>query len=151
MLKLGHGRVGFAFLTEGLRAAVPIIAFWTVAGLRAAFLGPADRRVNWLFRVIHGKPGWDESAATRMWVLLWALLLTLGSVVLIHAVAPPALRDWRSFGIQLFAGASLCVLLTDAFFLNVEDGAVYRNASCRVDEPAHTFSFSTSGSFHHWC
>ena len=120
VLKLGHGGVGFAFSTEGLRAAVPIVAFWTVAGLRAAFLGPADRRVNWLFRVIHGKPGWDESAATRLWVLLWALLLTLGSVVLIHAVAPPGLRDWRSFGIQLFAGAGLCLLLTDAFFLNVK-------------------------------
>jgi hypothetical protein len=120
MLKLGHGGVGFAFSTEGLRAAVPIIAFWTVAGLRAAFLGPADRRVNWLFRVIHGKPGWDESTATRTWVLIWALALTLGSVALIHAVAPPELRGWRSFGIQLFAGTSLCLLLTDAFFLNVK-------------------------------
>ena len=120
MLKLGHGRVGFAFSTEGLRAAVPIIAFWTVAGLRAAFLGPADRRVNWLFRVIHGKPGWDESTATRIWVLIWALALTLGSVALTHAVAPPALRGWRSLGLQLFAGASLCLLLTDAFFLNVK-------------------------------
>ncbi len=120
VFKLGHGRVGLGFSTEGLRAAVPIVAFWTVAGLRAAFLGPADRRVNWLFRVIHGKPGWDESAATRLWVLLWALLLTLGSVALIHTVASPGLRDWRSFGIQLFAGASLCLLLTDAFFLNVK-------------------------------
>jgi hypothetical protein len=105
---------------EGLRATVPIIAFWTVAGLRAAFLGPADRRVNWLFRTIHGKPGWEESAATRMWVLLWALALTLGSVALIHAVAPPPLSGWKSFGLQLFAGASLCLLLTDAFFLNVK-------------------------------
>ncbi len=120
MFKLGHGTVGLALSTEGLRAAVPIIAFWTVAGLRAAFLGPADRRVNWIFRIIHGKPGWDESAATRMWVLIWALALTLGSIALTHLVAPPDLRDSKNFAIQIFTGVSLCLLLTDAFFLNVK-------------------------------
>jgi hypothetical protein len=120
IFKLGHGRIGLALSTEGLRVSVPIIAFWTVAGLRAAFLGPADRRANWIFAVIHGKPGWDESAATRMWVLLWALLLTLGSILLVHLVAPPAPREWKQFVIQLFTGASLCLLLTDAFFLNVK-------------------------------
>jgi hypothetical protein len=120
MLRLGHGSIAFAFSPEGLRAAVPIIAFWTVAGLRAAFLGPADRRVNWVFRIIHGKPGWDESTATRLWVLLWSMILTLGGITLIHAVAPPQLRDWRSLGIQIFTGVSLCLLLTDAFFLNVK-------------------------------
>jgi len=120
IFNLSHGRIGLALSTEGLRVAVPIITFWTVAGLRAAFLGPADRRVNWVFRIIHGKPGWDESAATRIWVLLWALALTLGSIALIHLVAPPELRDWKAFGLQLFTGASLCLLLTDAFFLNVK-------------------------------
>jgi hypothetical protein len=120
IFQLGHGGVRLALSTEGLRAAVPIISFWTVAGLRAAFLGPADRRVNWIFRIIHGKPGWDESAATRMWVLLWALTLTLGSIALARLIAPPDLRDWKEFGIQLFSGASLCLLLTDAFFLNVK-------------------------------
>jgi hypothetical protein len=120
IFKIGHGRIGLALSAEGLRAAVPIIAFWTVAGLRAAFLGPADRRVNWIFRVIHGKPGWNESAATRMWVLLWALALTLGSIAVIHLVAPPELRDWRAFVIQIFTGVSLCLLLTDAFFLSVK-------------------------------
>ena len=120
MLKLGHGRVELAFSTTGLRAAVPIVAFWTVAGLRAAFLGPADRRVNWLFRIIHGKPGWEESAATRMWVLLTSLALTLGAVALIHTVAPSELREAKSLGIQVFTAASLCVLLTDAFFLTVK-------------------------------
>lgn len=120
MLKLGHRRVEFAFSTTGLRATVPIVAFWTVAGLRAAFLGPADRRVNWLFRVIHGKPGWEESVATRMWVLLSALALTLGAVALIHTAAPTDLRGAKSLGIQVFTAVSLCILLTDAFFLTVK-------------------------------
>jgi hypothetical protein len=120
MLKLGGGKVGFAFSTNGLKAAVPIVAFWTIAGLRGAFLGPADRRVNWIFRVIHGKPGWDESAATRIWVLLWALVLTLGCVALSQVIAPPGLSGWRNASIQVFVGASLSLLLTDAFFLNVK-------------------------------
>ncbi len=120
MFKMEHDKVSFVLSSVGLRAAVPIVAFWTVAGLRAAFLGAADRRVNWIFRIIHGKPGWDESAATRMWVLMWALALTLGSVELIHLVAPPELRDWKAFVIQIFTAVSLCLLLTDAFFLNVK-------------------------------
>ena len=120
MLKPGHGRVELALSAWGLRAVVPIVAFWTVAGLRAAFLGPADRRVNWLFRIIHGKPGWEESAATRIWVLFWALALTLGAVALIYTVASPELRGARSLAIQVFTAASLCVLLTDAFFLTVK-------------------------------
>jgi hypothetical protein len=99
---------------------VPIVAFWTIAGLRAAFLGPADRRVNWVFRVIHGKPGWEESAATRIWVLLWALVLTLGCVALIQVIASPGMSGLRNASIQVFVGASLCLLLTDAFFLNVK-------------------------------
>jgi hypothetical protein len=116
----GRGGARLALSPEGLRAAVPIVAFWTVAGLRAAFLGPADRRVNWIFRIIHGKPGWDESAATQIWVLLWALALTLASVALACAVAPPELRGRGRLGIQIFAAVSLCLLLTDAFFLNVK-------------------------------
>ncbi|AXC10894.1 hypothetical protein ACPOL_1548 [Acidisarcina polymorpha] len=120
MLKLGDGHISLVFSPDGLRAAIPIIAFWTIAGLRAAFLGPADRKVNWIFRVINGKPGWDESTATRWWVLLWALILTLGSVTLIHAIAPPGFNGWSNTGVQVFVGISLCLLLTDAFFLNVK-------------------------------
>ena len=122
------------FLDRGLRAAVPIIAFWTVAGLRAAFLGPADRRVNWLFRIIHGKPGWDESAATRMWVLLWALALTLGSVALIHAVAPPALRDWKKLRHPAIRRRQPLPAADRCLFSQREDGPVHGHALGRVDE-----------------
>ena len=55
LLKPSHARLGFALSTDGLRAAVPIAAFWTIAGLRNAFLSPADRRGGWIFRVILGK------------------------------------------------------------------------------------------------
>jgi len=118
MLKLGDGRVRLAVSPDGLRAVVPIAAFWTVAGLRAAFLGPADRRVNWVFKAIHGKPGPEESAATRTWVLLGALAITLAALAVVHAVAPTELGGARGLALQGFVAASLCLLLTDAFFLN---------------------------------
>ena len=56
LLKLSHRHLGFALSPDGLRAAVPIAAFWTIAGLRTAFLSPADRRGGWIFRVILGGP-----------------------------------------------------------------------------------------------
>ena len=115
----GKGRLGLGLSPEGLRAAVPIVAFWTVAGLRGAFLSPADGRVNWLFRVVLGKPGLEESATTRVWVLGWALVLALGTVGLMSLVAPRDLRGGRELGVQLLVAVGLCVLLTDAFFLNV--------------------------------
>ena len=75
LLKLAHGHLGFALSPDGLRAAVPIVAFWTIAGLRTAFLSPADKRGSWIFRVILGKPGiratGDHHAldtAARYWV-----------------------------------------------------------------------------------
>jgi hypothetical protein len=115
-----HGRLVLAFSNEGLRAAIPIVAFWTIAGLRAAFTAPGDRRLDWPFRVIHGKPGWEESTATRSWVLICSLVLTLGTVVIAHMLAGSKLRSVPATCIQLFTAVALSVLLTDAFFLNVK-------------------------------
>lgn len=116
----GDGQFRFGVAREGLRAAVPIVAFWTVAGLRAAFVSPAETRVHWIFRAIQGRPGMEESAATRTWVMLWALVLTLGTVAMTHAVAPPELRSAHAVAVQILVAAGLCVLLTDAFLLNVK-------------------------------
>ena len=80
LLKSSHGHLGFALSPDGLLAAVPIVAFWTIAGLRNAFLSPMDRRGGWVFRVILGRPGPAQLAATTLWILPCALLLTLGMV-----------------------------------------------------------------------
>jgi hypothetical protein len=119
LLKLAHGHVALAFSPDGLRAAVPIAAFWTIAGLRTAFLSPMDRRGGWVFRVIMGKPGVEQLAATTLWILPCVLLLTLGMVASISLVAPPELHDWRSAMSQTFVAIGLCLLLTDALFLKV--------------------------------
>ncbi len=119
LLKLSHDHLGFALSPDGLRAAVPIAAFWIIAGLRTAFLSPADRRGGWIFRVILGRPGTEQLDTTPLWILPCAMLLTLGIVALISLLAPPELRGWRPFASQALVAIGLCLLLTDASFLKV--------------------------------
>ena len=78
-VSVAHGRIAFVFSPQGLRATVPIVAFWTVSGLRSTFLAPADQRGRWIFRVILGKAGLVEVSATQRWVFLWSALLSLAA------------------------------------------------------------------------
>jgi hypothetical protein len=118
-LKLGHGHVAFALSPDGLRAAVPIVAFWTIAGLRTAFLSPADRRGGWLFRVILGRPGLTQLGAAKLWVVLCGMVLTLAFLALVSAIGPAQLRGWRFATSQGLVAIGLCLLLTEALFLKV--------------------------------
>jgi hypothetical protein len=119
LLKLGHGHIGLALSPDGLRAAVPIAAFWTIAGLRTAFQSPMDKRSGWIFRVILGKPASAHLAATTLWIMPLVLGLTLGMIAIINRVAPPDLLGWKSVTCQALVAISLCLLLTDALFLKV--------------------------------
>src|ERR1700733_8780533 len=101
LLKLSHGHLGFGLSPDGLRAAVPIAAFWIVAGLRTAFLSPTDRRGGWIFRVILGRPTSSQLGTTVRWILPCVLGLTLGMVALINRVASPELRGWNSLACQV--------------------------------------------------
>jgi hypothetical protein len=119
LLKLGHGRLGFALSPDGLRLAIPISAFWTIAGLRTAFLSPTDRRGAWIFRLILGRPGAAQLKTTTLWILPCAVVLTLGMLALITLLAPPELLGWKSITGQVLVSIGLCLLLTDALFLKV--------------------------------
>jgi hypothetical protein len=119
LLRLAHGHLGFALSPDGLLAAIPITAFWTIAGLRTAFLSPMDRRGGWVFRVILGRPGAAQLAATTLWILPWAIVLTLGMVALVRLVAPPEMRGWDSTLSHALVAIGLCLLLTDALLLKV--------------------------------
>jgi uncharacterized membrane protein YwzB len=119
LLKLGHGHLSFALSPDGLRAAVPIAAFWTIAGLRTAFLSPTDRRGSWVFRVILGRPGAVQLETATLWILPCALILTLGVVLMIGIGGPPELLGWKSITSQALVATGLCLLLTDALFLKV--------------------------------
>jgi hypothetical protein len=112
-----HGRIAFVFSPDGLRAVVPMVAFWTVAGLRSTFLAPADQRGRWIFRVTVGKAGLAEVGAARRWVLLWSAALSLLAV----ALAARA-ELWRGsvLGGQIVVAVAWSVVLTDVLFLNVK-------------------------------
>jgi hypothetical protein len=119
LLKLSHHHLGFALSPDGLRAAVPIAAFWTIAGLRTAFLSPADRRGGWIFRLILGRPTSLQLGTTMRWILPCVLGLAVAMVALMNRVAPPELRGWNSLACQFLVAIGLCLLLTDALFLKV--------------------------------
>src|SRR6202041_116403 len=55
-LTVTHGEVRIAISSDGIRAAIAIIAFWTIAGLRMAFVSPGNRQGSWAFRIAHGRP-----------------------------------------------------------------------------------------------
>ena len=110
----------FGFSADGLRAAVPIVAFWTIAGLRASFLAPADQKGKWIFRVIQGKPHLDQFLAVKHWTQLWGTILSLATVALVHMLAPLEAGGWRAAAVQALVAIALCMLLADAFFLRVK-------------------------------
>lgn len=115
-----HGRIAFVFSPEGLRATVPIVAFWTVSGLRSTFLAPADQRGRWIFRVILGKAGLAEVGAAQRWVFLWSALLSLAAAACAWGFGGAAARGWRFAAGQVLVAIGLSALLADCFFLNVK-------------------------------
>ena len=93
------------------------MAFWIVAGLCTSLLSPADPAGSWVFRLIHGKASSDHLAATKLWVLLWAMTMTLGAVAVLQIISYPELRAPRELVTQVVVAAGICLLLTDAFLL----------------------------------
>ena len=115
VFRVESGHIRIAVSTTGVRLAVPALAFWIVAGLCTSLLSPADPAGSWVFRLIHGKASPDHLSATRRWVLLWALAMTLGAVAVLQFVSYPELRGLRESLTQVLVAAGICLLLTDAF------------------------------------
>jgi FlaA1/EpsC-like NDP-sugar epimerase len=116
---LMHGRIAFVFSPEGLRATVPIVAFWTVSGLRSTFLAPADQRGRWIFRVILGKAGPEDIGAAKRWVFLWSALLSLAAAACACVFGGLEAHRWLFAATQIVVGVGWSLILTDLFFLNV--------------------------------
>jgi hypothetical protein len=114
-----HGVLGIEISADGIRAATVIAAFWTIAGLRMAFVSPGNEHGSWVFRLVHGKPGPDQLAPAKVWVLLWGMALALCVFAVLRELAPAELRGWSATLSQLVVTTGACVLLTDVFFLSV--------------------------------
>lgn len=119
-LHVWQGAVRVEISPDGLRAAIPMAAFWTIAGLRMAFVSPGDPRGRWIFRTIQGRPELEQLAATKTWILAWSNIITLAIVAALHALVPPGSHAWKTIAAQVLVAAGLCLLLTDTFFLNVK-------------------------------
>jgi hypothetical protein len=119
MFRVEGDRIRIAISATGVRLAIPALAFWTVAGLCTALLSPADPAGSWVFRLIHGRVTSDDLAATRLWVLLWALAIILGVVAILQLIAYPDLPGLREWLAQVVVATGICLLLTDVFSLQM--------------------------------
>jgi len=119
ILRVANGHIRPALLADGIRSAVPIMAFWTVIGLRSVLSAPVDRRGSWLFGVLIGRPGSGHLAGTRVWITLWVVLVSLGTAVFFHALSPAGLKTPLITAGQLAVAIGVSFLLADIFLFSV--------------------------------
>jgi hypothetical protein len=119
VLRVKPGHVYPALLANGIRSAVPIMVFFTVVGLRSVLSALVDRRGSWLFGVLIGRPRSTILAGTSVWITLWALIIGLGTALLLHALSPVSLKIPRITLGQLLVAAGLSLLLSDVLLFSV--------------------------------
>ena len=116
-LTIVDNRLRVGVLSYGIYAAVPVLAFWTVAGLRTALAAPIDRRGSWIFRVIIGRAGVEHLNGAKIWVATWGFSVSLVAMVLLCIVAPALWRTPLDIACRMTVAVGLCLLLTDCLFL----------------------------------
>jgi hypothetical protein len=100
-----------------LRSAIPVVAFLTVTGLKAAFMSPVALKANWPFYGIGIRPDGNHIASTQRWTLLRALTLTLAVLLFAKIIVPAVFPGVRQMAAQLLVAQGLCLLLIDVLFL----------------------------------
>jgi len=124
-LMVADSQVRIEVSADGIRAAIAIVAFWTIAGLRMAFVSPGNRQGSWAFRIVHGRPPEIDTAmhqlrAAKLWALLWAAITTFGALLVFRSFSPWELLTWPATASLSLIAAGLCLLLTDLLFLGVK-------------------------------
>jgi hypothetical protein len=117
--RVGNGHVRPVLLASGIRSAIPVMVFWTVAGLRSVLASPIDRRGAWLFRVIIGRPNAGHLAGTRIWVTLWATVIGFATAIVLHALSPGSLLSHFTTLDQLLIAIGVSFLLADILLFSV--------------------------------
>ena len=119
VLRVKPGHIYPTLLASGIRSAIPIMVFLTIVGLRSVLSAPVDRRGSWLFRVLIGRPRSDHLGGTDVWITLWALIIGLGTALLLHVLSPASMKVPRiTFG-QLVVAGGLSFLLSDLLLFSV--------------------------------
>ncbi|WP_158944697.1 hypothetical protein [Granulicella sp. S190] len=118
-LQVEPGHIHIALLPDGIRSAIPIVAFFTVAGLRSVLAAPVDRRGSWLFRVLIGRPRSGHLAGAYLWISLTTFLICSGTVLLLHSLSPASMQIPRTTTGQLLVAIGLSLLLPDILLFSV--------------------------------
>jgi hypothetical protein len=113
VLRIADGAIRPALLPYGVRAAVPIMAFWTVVALGSVVSAPIDRRGAWLFRVLIGRPGSGHLAGARLWITLWATLISLATFLILRPFSPATMQTPLATAGQILVALGASVLLAD--------------------------------------
>lgn len=106
------GALVLALWKPGLHAILPLLLFWLVSGLRAAFASPIHMRARWVFPISLPFPGRDAKSA-KLFVLLCCGLLTAAVLSLLLAFH----WSWLELAIQAIFGTCLSLVLCDLFFV----------------------------------
>ena len=138
-----HEQVHAEISADGIRAAVGIMAFWVIAGLRTAFVSSGNLSGGWIWRIVHGSPPQFDAAlkltsATKNWVVLYGSTITLATVGILYIVAPPEMQNWLTVTGLLLVSVGMCLLLTDIFFLNVMSVPLTGEATQKQENLAFT-------------
>jgi hypothetical protein len=119
VLRAEPGRVYIALLPLGIRSAIPIMVFFTVIGLRSVLSAPVDRRGSWLFGALIGRPRSNHLAGATTWITLLALIVSVGTALLLHTLSPVSMKIPRITLSQLLVAAGLSFLLSDILLFSV--------------------------------
>ena len=105
------GQMHFSLWQTGVRGALPLLLFWTVAGLHVAFLLPDDLGARWIFQLA-------PLRTHRVVSTTKLLVLAVCFLVVANFVAVLSLCHLRGLDLlwQLVFGMMYAVLLTDLFF-----------------------------------
>lgn len=118
-LEFSSGHIRFALTANGIRAAIPIMIFFTVAGLRSVVSAPVDRRGSWLFGVLIGRPRSEHLTGMRIWITLCATIVALGTALLLHAFSPDSMKNAYVIAGQLLIAVGLTLLLSDLLLFSI--------------------------------
>jgi hypothetical protein len=95
----------------GLHAVMPLLVFWTIAGLKMAFAFPLQLQARWIFRST-GAALESCVAAVRKWALGCGLCV----VIMVTAILAAIGWSGRELLVQAVCGVCLCAVLVDGFF-----------------------------------
>jgi len=104
--------IALALSNTGLHAILPLLLFWMVTGLRAAFAFPVDMLARWVFPINLPNPANDAKAA-KIWIMLCCGALT----AVVFCILLSLKWSWLDLAIQAICGISLALILADLFFV----------------------------------